>query len=215
MTTTYRVLNVLVAAAGLLLLLPVFAAVALAIKREDAGPVLYEQLRVGQSLRTFRLLKFRSMAVGSDRRGLLTRPSDSRITRTGRFLRKHKLDELPQLWNVLKGNMQLVGPRPEVECYVQRYREQFAVLLKDPPGITDPASLMYRREEELFHAGAIEEQYISRILPDKLRLSLEYQRRRTFFSDIAVLFQTAFSLIPVGQSKPTNVETMRASGAEK
>jgi lipopolysaccharide/colanic/teichoic acid biosynthesis glycosyltransferase len=201
----YRVFNVLIAGLGLLVLSPVFAAAAVAIKREDGGPVFYGQARVGQGLRTFRLLKFRSMIVNADGGGLLTAPSDTRVTRTGQLLRKHKLDELPQLWNVLKGNMQLVGPRPEVECYVQRYREQFAVLLQEPPGITDPASLAYRREEELFHTGAIEEQYISRILPDKLRLSLEYQCRRTFYSDLGVLFQTVLSLTAVSQSDQTNI----------
>lgn len=176
------------------MLSPVFALAALAIKREDGGPVFYAQARVGQGFRTFRVLKFRSMVESADRVGLLTAPSDSRVTRAGRVLRKYKLDELPQLWNVLKGDMQLVGPRPEVARYVERYREQFAVLLKEAPGITDPASLAYRREEELFHAGGIEEQYVSQILPDKLRLSLEYQRRRTLFSDLVVLFETLLSL---------------------
>jgi lipopolysaccharide/colanic/teichoic acid biosynthesis glycosyltransferase len=190
----YRVFNILVAAAGLMILSPVFAVAALAIKRDDGGPVFYEQARVGQGFRTFRMLKFRSMAQGAERAGLLTAPSDSRVTRIGRVLRKYKLDELPQLWSVLKGDMQLIGPRPEVERYVEIYREQYAVLLKDPPGITDPASLAYRREEELFHAERMEEQYISQILPDKLRLSLEYQRRRNFFSDLGILCDTLLGL---------------------
>lgn len=210
-----RLLNVLVATAGLLLLSPMFAAAALAIKREDGGPVFYRQARVGQGFRTFRLLKFRSMVVNADRSGLLTIPSDSRITRTGHVLRKHKLDELPQLWNVLKGNMQLVGPRPEVECYVQRYREQFAILLKEPPGITDPASMAYRREEEFFHAASIEEQYISEILPHKLRLSLDYQCCRNLHSDLRVLFQTVLSLTPAGERKRLSLNTPRAARAKK
>lgn len=184
----------------MLLLSPLFAVAALAIRREDGGPVFYAQPRVGQRFRTFRVLKFRSMVPNADRSGLLTAPADSRITRAGRVLRKYKLDELPQLWNVLRGDMQLVGPRPEVERYVLSYPEPFAVLLQEPPGITDPASLAYRREEELFRAGEIEQQYLSQILPDKLKLSLEYRRRRTFFSDLAVLLQTVLSLAPFGRS---------------
>ena len=158
--------------------------------------MLYAQDRVGKNFRSFRLLKFRSMAPGSERSGVLTAPSDSRITRVGRVLRKYKLDELPQLWNVLQGDMQLVGPRPEVARYVERFRERYAILLRQPPGITDPASLAYRHEEQCFQAGAIEQQYLARILPDKLRLSLEYQRRRNFFSDLAILLHTVAGLIP-------------------
>lgn len=162
--------------------------------------MLYAQDRVGKNFRSFRLLKFRSMAPGSERSGVLTAPSDSRITRVGRVLRKYKLDELPQLWNVLQGDMQLVGPRPEVARYVERFRERYAILLRQPPGITDPASLAYRHEEQCFQAGAIEQQYLARILPDKLRLSLEYQRRRNFFSDLAILLHTVAGLIPFAKS---------------
>jgi len=180
----------------LLLLSPLFLLAALAVKWDDGGPVLYAQDRVGKNFRSFRLLKFRSMAPGSERSGVLTAPSDSRITRVGRVLRKYKLDELPQLWNVLQGDMQLVGPRPEVARYVERFRERYAILLRQPPGITDPASLAYRHEEQCFQAGAIEQQYLARILPDKLRLSLEYQRRRNFFSDLAILLHTVAGLIP-------------------
>jgi lipopolysaccharide/colanic/teichoic acid biosynthesis glycosyltransferase len=144
--------------------------------------------------RPFRVLKFRSMVVNADQAGLLTAPADHRLTRVGRFLRKHKLDELPQLWNVLAGDMQLVGVRPEVETYVAMFREQYALLLNQPPGITDPASLAYRREETLFVAGRMEQQYVSEILPEKLRLSLDYQRNRSFFSDLRVLLNTVLSL---------------------
>lgn len=189
-----RAFNILAAAAGWLLLSPLFLLAALAVKWEDGGPVFYAQNRVGRDFRSFRLLKFRSMVPGSDRAGVLTAPSDSRVTRVGHVLRKYKIDELPQLWNVLRGDMQLVGPRPEVERYVERFREQYAILLRQPPGITDPASVAYRREEQLFHASGIEEQYLSQILPHKLRLSLEYQSRRNFFSDLAILFQTVFGL---------------------
>ncbi|MGA8761251.1 MAG: sugar transferase [Candidatus Sulfotelmatobacter sp.] len=195
----YRTFNILVAGAGLLFLLPLFVLAALAIKREDGGPVFYAQPRVGERFKPFRVLKFRSMVESAEQSGLLTAPSDSRITRTGRVLRKYKLDELPQLWNVLLGEMQLVGPRPEVERYVETYREQYAVLLQQPPGITDPASLAYRREDILMTTERMEEQYISQILPDKLRLSLAYQRRRNFFSDLAVLLETLLCVSKPGR----------------
>jgi len=185
-----RPFNVLCAWVGVLVLSPLFAAIALAIKCEDGGPVFYTQRRVGQGFRVFRLLKFRSMIENADRSGLLTAPRDSRLTRLGRFLRKYKLDELPQLWNVIEGDMQLVGSRPEVECYVEMFREQYALLLKEAPGITDPASIAYRREDQMFTFEGREEQYVSKILPDKLRLSLEYQLHRTFLSDIRILLAT-------------------------
>jgi lipopolysaccharide/colanic/teichoic acid biosynthesis glycosyltransferase len=180
------------AAVGLTFLSPLLALIAVAIKLDDGGAVFYSQARVGKDFRLFKLMKFRSMAPGADRSGLLTTPEDSRITRVGRFLRRYKLDELPQLVNVLKGDMQLVGPRPEVERYVGLFRAEYSVLLQELPGITDPASITYRNEEDLFHVERIEEQYISQVLPDKLRVSLEYRQKRNFFSDIGVLLQTLF-----------------------
>jgi lipopolysaccharide/colanic/teichoic acid biosynthesis glycosyltransferase len=130
----------------------------LAVKCEDGGPVFYSQFRVGRGFHPFRLLKFRSMIVNADKAGLLTQPADARLTRVGQFLRKYKLDELPQLWNVLKGDMQLVGPRPEVARYVELFYEQYSPLLNESPGITDPASLAYRREESCFLPGDIDQQ---------------------------------------------------------
>jgi len=106
------------------------------------------------------------------------------------LLRRYKLDELPQLWNVIQGDMQLVGSRPEVEAYVCQFRDQYSVLLSEPPGITDPASLLYRQEEEIFVSGQMERQYVSQILPEKLRLSLEYQHRRCLSSDFRILLET-------------------------
>ena len=177
--------DVVAAAVGLILLSPLLVLIALAIKLDDGESVFYSQARVGKDFRLFKLVKFRSMAPGADRSSLLTAPADSRLTRVGRFLRKYKLDELPQLFNVMKGEMQLVGPRPEVERYVYLFRA-------DRPGITDPASISYRNEEKLFHAEQIEEQYVSQILPDKLRISLEYQKQRNFFSDIRIVLETLF-----------------------
>jgi lipopolysaccharide/colanic/teichoic acid biosynthesis glycosyltransferase len=183
------------AAAGLLFLSPLFCAIAVAIKFGDGGPVFYAQERVGKDFGFFRVCKFRTMVTGADRDGLLTTPGDSRLTRMGRLLRRYKLDELPQLFNVIRGEMQLVGARPEVERYVQVFRSQFAVILQDRPGITDPASLAYRREDQMFSCGNLERQYVDEILPAKLRLSMDYQRQRSFLSDIQVLLRTVFSLV--------------------
>jgi lipopolysaccharide/colanic/teichoic acid biosynthesis glycosyltransferase len=185
-----RLFEGICAAGGLALLAPAFMLIAVAIKLDDHGPVLYSQFRVGKGLRKFRLLKFRSMVPNPASRCLLTAPKDARVTRVGRFLRKYKLDELPQLVNVLKGEMQLVGVRPQVEKFVEFYPEEYEKLLQVPPGITDPASLRFRKEEELFHDGSIEEQYVESILPIKLALSLDYQRTRTFFSDLGIIFRT-------------------------
>jgi lipopolysaccharide/colanic/teichoic acid biosynthesis glycosyltransferase len=189
-----RAFDVLSAAIGLFLLAPLFALIALAIKIEDRGPVFYSQLRVGKDFRRFRFFKFRSMIPGADRLAPLTAPGDSRRTRIGRLLRKCKLDELPQLINVLTGDIQLVGARPELEPYVEKFRSQYSLLLQDRPGITDPATLAYRREEQLLEADHVEEQYVSKILPRKLELSLEYARRRSFPSDLGIVLRTVFTM---------------------
>jgi lipopolysaccharide/colanic/teichoic acid biosynthesis glycosyltransferase len=194
MTRFCRIFNLACSATGLLILSPIFAVIALAIKCDDGGPAFYWQKRVGRHFKPFRFVKFRSMRIGADRAGLLTGSSDRRITRCGRLLRRYKLDELPQLWNVLKGKMQLVGPRPEVDTYVSRFHEQYSVLLEEPPGITDPASIAFRREDQVFASGSIERLYVSQILPEKLRLSLDYQRRRSLPSDFLILLKTILSI---------------------
>jgi lipopolysaccharide/colanic/teichoic acid biosynthesis glycosyltransferase len=190
-----RAVDIFCAAAGLFLLSPLFCVIAVGIKLNDGGPIFYKQVRVGRSFRRFRVRKFRSMVAGADRNGLLTAPGDSRLTRVGRLLRQYKLDELPQLFNVLKGEMQLVGARPEVERYVQMFHSQYAVILLERPGITDPASLAYRHEDKIFSADRMEEHYVEEILPAKLKLSLDYQRRRNLLSDFRILLQTVFGLI--------------------
>jgi lipopolysaccharide/colanic/teichoic acid biosynthesis glycosyltransferase len=190
-----RAFDVFCACAGTVILSPLFVAIAVAIKLDDGGAVFYRQVRIGKNFRHFRLWKFRSMVTGSDRKGFLTAPSDSRLTRSGRWLRRYKLDELPQLLNVIAGDMQLVGSRPEVEHYVSMFRPQYAAILQERPGITDPASLAYCREDQRFSSGNIEEQYVKEILPAKLKLSLEYQKNRTWLSDLRVLLQTVFGLI--------------------
>ena len=189
-----RVFDTACAAAGLVFLAPIFAMIALAIKLDDGGPVLYSQSRVGKGLWKFRLLKFRSMVSNSGGGSPLTAPHDARVTRAGRFLRRYKLDELPQLVNVLKGEMQLVGVRPQVERFVDIFPDEYEELLQTPPGITDPASLSFRNEERLFHESSIEEQYIAKILPVKLKMSLKYSRSRTFLSDLEILFRTVLGM---------------------
>jgi lipopolysaccharide/colanic/teichoic acid biosynthesis glycosyltransferase len=189
-----RVFDLICATTGLVLLSPLFAVVALAIKREDGGAVLFAQPRVGKDFRKFRVLKFRSMVPGADHLTPLTVPGDARVTRVGRVLRKYKLDELPQLVNVVRGEMQMVGARPEIERYVQMFLLQYAEILRDRPGITDPATLAYRREEEAFSAGDVEAQYVTSILPRKLELSLEHARCRTFLSDLGIIIRTLLSL---------------------
>jgi lipopolysaccharide/colanic/teichoic acid biosynthesis glycosyltransferase len=189
-----RTFDAVCALAGLAMLMPIFVIIALAIKLDDGGPILYFQPRVGLRLRKFRLLKFRSMFTNSAGGSLLTAPHDVRVTRVGRFLRRFKLDELPQLVNVLKGEMQLVGVRPQVESFVEMFHDEYETLLQTPPGITDPASLSFRNEEQFFDESSNEEQYIAKILPFKLEMSLEYSRTRTFFSDLEILFRTVLGL---------------------
>lgn len=190
-----RAFDVLCAAVGLIFLSPLLALIALTIKLDDGGPLFYRQVRIGRNFRPFRLWKFRSMVIGADRNGLLTASGDTRLTRVGRRLRRYKLDELPQLFNVLMGDMQLVGPRPEVQPYVEMFHAQYAALLQGRPGITDPASLAYRHEEQIRTPDRIEQQYVEEILPAKLQLALEYQKRRTVWSDARILLRTVFGLL--------------------
>lgn len=179
------------AAAGLMVLSPLLALIALAVKLHDGGPVFYAQWRVGQAFKPFRLYKFRSMVPGADGMGRpLTAPQDRRLTGVGSILRRYKLDELPQLINVLKGEMQLVGPRPEVECYVRMFPLEYGAVLRDRPGITDPASLVFRHEDRLLAREDPERDYIERILPAKLKTSLAYAGQRTALSDLAVILST-------------------------
>lgn len=177
---------------GLLFLCPLFAIVGIWIKADSPGPVFYKQRRVGRGGREFGLYKFRSMAVGADRKGLITVGGrDPRVTNAGYFIRKYKLDELPQLINVFVGDMSFVGPRPEVPRYVRLYTAEQKRVLSVRPGITDPASIKYRNENELLATVDEPEQYYREvILPDKLRLSIEYIGRQSFFGDIRIILQT-------------------------
>lgn len=187
-----RIFDIFFAAAGLIILSPVFIITAVIIKLDSKGPVIYKQSRVGKGNRDFQLFKFRSMKPDSDVSGLLTVGGrDPRITSSGYYLRKFKLDELPQLINVLKGEMSFVGPRPEVRKYVDIYTEDQKKVLSVSPGITDVASIKYRNENELLEkADDPERFYVENIMPDKISLNLEYIDQRSLYKDLKVILKT-------------------------
>jgi lipopolysaccharide/colanic/teichoic acid biosynthesis glycosyltransferase len=190
-----RVLDVSLSLAGLIILSPVFVAVALAVKGSSRGPVLYRAQRVGRYGRLFTLYKFRSMYV--DHRGdgpRITGREDTRVTAVGRFLRRTKLDELPQLFNTLIGEMSLVGPRPEDPVFVSCYSEAEREVLRVKPGITSLATLLHRHEEELLTGANFEERYRREIMPAKLRIELQYLSNRTLATDLRILAATAVAL---------------------
>jgi lipopolysaccharide/colanic/teichoic acid biosynthesis glycosyltransferase len=185
-----RVFDASCAAAGLVLLMPVFAALALMVISDDGLPVFFSQTRMGRNGRPFRIWKFRTMRAGS-RGSIITAAGDGRITRTGAVLRKYKLDELPQLFNVLKGDMSLVGPRPEVPEHVQLEAPVWQVILQVRPGLTDLATLLYRDEQTILgEADDPDTLYRDRILPAKLFLNLSYLRSRSFWKDLKLIFRT-------------------------
>ncbi len=192
-----RIFDVVASGLGLLVLSPFFLLLAVWIKLDSAGPVFYRQVRVGRYNRNFRLFKFRSMRVGADKKGLITVGGrDPRVTRSGYFIRKYKLDELPQLINVLLGDMSLVGPRPEVRKYVEMYTSEQLHVLDVRPGITDMASIRYRNENELLaEAEDPEAYYIREIMPDKLKINLEYVAKHSFWFDMKLIFKTITEVV--------------------
>jgi len=194
-----RSFDVICSAAGLVLLLPVFGGVATAIILDDGPPILFSQTRVGRNGKLFQIWKFRTMRCGSQG-SVVTAAGDRRITRAGARLRKYKLDELPQLFNVLKGEMSLIGPRPEVPEYVQLQVPMWRAVLQVRPGITDLATLLYRDEERLLAASRDPNGfYRESVLPAKLLLNLAYLLSRSFWQDLKLIFLTIrFSLFPEG-----------------
>lgn len=194
-----RIFDILFSIIGLIILSPVFLIISIFIffEKDSAGPVFFNQTRVGRNNIDFKLHKFRTMKMNSEKKGLLTvGGKDERITRTGYLLRKYKLDELPQLVNVLTGNMSFVGPRPEVRKYVEYYNEDQKKVLTVRPGITDIASIVYRNENELLKESENpEEYYVKEIMPDKLRLNLSYLKDRSFFKDIKIILRTFKAII--------------------
>lgn len=184
-------LDRLSAFAALVLLSPVFLLLGCWILLDSGRPVFYRQQRIGLGGAPFWLWKFRTMRPAADREGLLTVGADRRITRAGAVLRRLKLDELPQLWNIWKGEMSIVGPRPEVEKYVRLYDEEQQKVLSVKPGLTDLASLEYFEESKLLGQSADPEQtYIREIMPAKLELNRQYISRQGFLTDLAIIFRT-------------------------
>ena len=187
-----RAFDIAIAATGLIALLPVMAVVAVLIKCDSHGPVFFKQRRMGRGFRDFLIYKFRTMKQKSELTGrFITIGEDPRITRVGRLLRKTKIDELPQLINVLKGEMSLVGPRPELPRFVELFRSEYAEILTVRPGITDLASLKYQDEAKLMGQFTNpEEEYVRSILPDKIRLAKEYIDRSSMFFDLSLILRT-------------------------
>jgi lipopolysaccharide/colanic/teichoic acid biosynthesis glycosyltransferase len=187
-----RVLDILVAATALLTLSPLLLAIAIAVAVSSPGGPLFRQVRMGRNRRPFRLMKFRSMMIrrGSEN-GSFDAGDRSRVTRIGRVLRRTKLDELPQLWNVLVGEMSLVGPRPEVPVWTEVHRDRWDLVLSVRPGITDPASIEFRDEESILAASPDPDAcYRDEILPRKLALAEAYVQDRTFVGDLRILART-------------------------
>jgi lipopolysaccharide/colanic/teichoic acid biosynthesis glycosyltransferase len=191
-----RCLDLVLAVPGVVVLAPLFALLMIFIKLDSRGPAFFRQVRVGRQGRPFRIFKFRTMVADAEARGAqITVGTDQRITRVGHFLRRSKFDELPQLLNVVKGEMTLVGPRPEVPRYVSQYGEAEKPLLALTPGITSLASLQFRHESELLAAQSDPETfYLTQVMPEKVRIDLAYARRATVMSDLAVIAKTLFCL---------------------
>ncbi len=192
-----RLFDVVSSGLGLIILSPLFAILSIWIKMDSKGPVFYRQVRVGKDNKDFRIFKFRSMRVGADKGSLVTIGGhDPRITRSGYFIRKFKLDELPQLINVFVGDMSLVGPRPEVRHYVNFWTPEQMQVLDVRPGITDPASIKFRNENELMEkAEDPERYYIEVIMQEKIKLYLDYVQNRSFWGDLGIIIQTFWVII--------------------
>ena len=191
-----RLIDIASSGIAILLCFLLLLFIAILVKITSQGPVFYRQTRVGKDRKKFLLIKFRTMTVDADLRGpLVTAGGDSRITHIGRVLRHSKLDELPELWNVLKGDMSLVGPRPEVPKYVKHYKSEWERVFSVRPGITDLATLQFRDEESVLkNANDIEKAYIEVVLPIKIKLALEYIDKQSLLLDLKILFLTVWGI---------------------
>ena len=195
-----RLFDIVSSIIGLLILLPLFIVMAILVKIDSKGPVFFRQERIGKNFKPFRIYKFRTMKVNAEDMGpLVTVSGDKRITILGNFLRKYKLDELPQLFNVIKGDMSIVGPRPEVKKYVELFNSDYKKLLKIRPGMTDWASLRYSEEERhLSLPKDWEGHYIKKILPNKISLSADYVNNHNFLIDLKIILKTIFKASKFG-----------------
>ena len=200
-----RSFDILSSGLGLLLISPILLIVSLAITLSSKGGVFYKQSRVGLNGVNFNILKFRTMFTGSDKKGLLTvGDRDPRVTPIGYYLRKYKLDELPQLINVLIGDMSLVGPRPEVSKYVNLYSKEDRVVLSIKPGITDYASIYFRNENEILNSSSNpEKKYIEEVMPLKLELNKKYIREKGLLTDLKIIFMTLKSIFHKNENSVT------------
>jgi lipopolysaccharide/colanic/teichoic acid biosynthesis glycosyltransferase len=192
-----RIFDIIFSLLGLFVLSPILLGLTFLIKKEDGGPVFYRGVRVGKDSKLFKIFKFRTMVVNAEKiGGPSTADDDPRITKVGNFIRKHKLDELPQLINVLKGEMSFVGPRPEVQYYVDMFSEEERSILTVRPGITDWASI-WNPDEGAILAGSPdpEKTYMEKIRPEKIRLQLKYARERSFWVDIKIIFVTLWAIV--------------------
>jgi lipopolysaccharide/colanic/teichoic acid biosynthesis glycosyltransferase len=193
-----RGFDVLAATAGLVVMGPLFLGIAILIRFTSPGPIFFLQKRVGRSFQPFHIIKFRTMIADAERVGgpLTSGTGDARITRVGHLLRRWKLDELPQLINVVRGDMSLVGPRPEVELYVEAFRDDYESILTLRPGITDPASLKFHNESELLQsADEREREYLETILPEKLALSKSYVTQQSLLMDTRIILATLCRIV--------------------
>ena len=192
-----RLFDIVASGLGLVALSPLFLILAIWIKLDSKGPVFYRQVRVGYKNKDFRIFKFRSMRVGADKGSLVTIGGhDPRVTKSGYFIRKYKFDELPQLINVFVGDMSLVGPRPEVRHYVDYWTPEQMHVLDVRPGITDPASIKFRNENELMEqAEDSEKYYIEVIMQEKIKLYLEYVEKHSFLYDMGLILKTFFVIV--------------------
>lgn len=199
---TKRGMDFILALILTVILLPVMAVIAVCIKLDTRGPVFYRQERVTQYGKVYRIFKFRTMVAGADRQGpLVTQTGDSRITRAGRLLRKCRLDELPQLFNVLAGDMSFVGTRPEVKKYVDRYTEEMQATLLLPAGITSRTSILYKDEDEVMEkylketGESVDDVYVKYILPEKMKYNLQYLEKFGVLNDLKVMVDTVFAVL--------------------
>jgi lipopolysaccharide/colanic/teichoic acid biosynthesis glycosyltransferase len=191
-----RAFDVIVACIGLLLLSPMFLVLAVRIKLFDGGPVFYRARRTGFLGAEFNLIKFRTMVINADTLGAgITVADDKRITPVGKLIRSHKLDEYPQLINIVLRNMNLVGPRPEDPRYTALYDQHQKKILNIRPGITSPASIKFKNETELLRGSEWEKKYVNEVMPKKISIDMEYFRNNTFLSDIRVILKTLFSTL--------------------
>lgn len=188
---TKRIFDIISSFFFLVLIFPLFILISIFIKIDSKGPIFFKQIRVGKNNKDFLLLKFRTMRVDQKNSSLITVGNDSRITNIGNFLRKYKLDELPQLINILNGEMSVVGPRPEVRKYVDMYSNSQLEILSVKPGLTDPSSIKFSNESELLGtAENPEKYYIETLMPLKILISLKYIRTQSFVGDLRIIFQT-------------------------